>query len=277
MGSDLLGAVKLFHSYANAESETRIHEALLEERRKNYVLSARLFVHIVAATVLFLLKSYINSPLRAHLLSLPVPCLVYLQHFAVASGILQASPRRVRLLALMNYLQFAVMPFVDSLLEVPDSMISVKFVVANRFCLTTVFLDTKLTAVGQFLFLLSSLSSNLLTGGHSHSIGLNLVEEIQLWTANVGLSFILEFLVCSRIRATLDTAEAESLLSSFRRMLRGVCDGELLLDHNLQVEGVLFSFFFFSLSSLSRPLDPINYFHSSFNLKICSCEARRTA
>ena len=55
--------------------------------------------------------------------------------------------------------------------------------------------------------------------------------------ANLGLSAILEYLVCSRVRASLETAESTSLLSSFRRMLRGVCDGEVLLDQQLKVQG----------------------------------------
>ena len=55
--------------------------------------------------------------------------------------------------------------------------------------------------------------------------------------ANLGLSAILEYLVCSRVRASLETAESTPLLSSFRRMLRGVCDGEVLLDQQLKVQG----------------------------------------
>eukprot|EP00913_Durusdinium_trenchii_P025032 g23497.t1 len=37
------------------------------------------------------------------------------------------------------------------------------------------------------------------------------------------------------IYARLDTADAESLLSSFRRVLRGVCDGDVLLDSQMNV------------------------------------------
>ena len=38
-----------------------------------------------------------------------------------------------------------------------------------------------------------------------------------------------------RIYAKLDTADAESLVSSFRRVLRGACDGEVLLDSQMNV------------------------------------------
>ena len=37
------------------------------------------------------------------------------------------------------------------------------------------------------------------------------------------------------LQAVFDTADAESLVSSFRRMLRGVCDGEVLLDNKLGI------------------------------------------
>ena len=42
----------------------------------------------------------------------------------------------------------------------------------------------------------------------------------------------------SNIRAQFDCSDAESLMYSFRGMLRGICDGEALLDSNLRIHVV---------------------------------------
>ena len=53
----------------------------------------------------------------------------------------------------------------------------------------------------------------------------------------MGLSAILEFLVCARLRAARDAAQHEALLGSVQRILRGVCDGAVLLDDEHRVQG----------------------------------------
>ena len=39
--------------------------------------------------------------------------------------------------------------------------------------------------------------------------------------------------------ACLQSTDAEWMVSSFRRVLRGVCDCEFLLDHDLKIQGAL--------------------------------------
>eukprot|EP00913_Durusdinium_trenchii_P016552 g15557.t1 len=203
-------------------------EGLLEVRQKNYILSARLFVHLMAGTLLLLLKISVQTPIRENWLSLLLPSMVYLQHLLVGSGLLQPGRSQVRRYALMNYFEFAAILVLDRALQVPDSVITEKFVLANRFVLSMVFMDTQLTAGGQLLFFLGNVGLNWYSGGPS--LGMNLFEELQLWSATVGLSAILEFLVCARLRAALDAAQHEALLGSVQRILRGVCDGAVLLD-----------------------------------------------
>eukprot|EP00913_Durusdinium_trenchii_P034592 g32362.t1 len=52
---------------------------------------------------------------------------------------------------------------------------------------------------------------------------------------SIASSIFLDLVLRGRIDALLDTADAESLVSSFRRVLRGVCDGEVLLDSRMNV------------------------------------------
>lgn len=51
----------------------------------------------------------------------------------------------------------------------------------------------------------------------------------------VASAIFIDVVLKGRIEALLDTADAESLVTSFRKMLRGVCDGEVLLDSDLRV------------------------------------------
>ena len=48
-------------------------------------------------------------------------------------------------------------------------------------------------------------------------------------------SFQIDLILKGRIYALLDAANAESLVSSFRRVLRGLCEGEVLLDSEMNV------------------------------------------
>ena len=49
-------------------------------------------------------------------------------------------------------------------------------------------------------------------------------------------SLVLEFTLRQRLAAELQQSDAESMVSGFRAVLRGVCDGELLLDGNGRIQ-----------------------------------------
>lgn len=58
----------------------------------------------------------------------------------------------------------------------------------------------------------------------------------------VSASIFIDTVLRTRIYALLDNADAESLVSSFARVLRGVCDGEVLLDSQMNVAKDAFPF-----------------------------------
>ena len=49
-------------------------------------------------------------------------------------------------------------------------------------------------------------------------------------------SLVLESILRQRLEADLQRADAESIVAGFRAVLRGVCDGELLLDGDLNIQ-----------------------------------------
>ena len=49
--------------------------------------------------------------------------------------------------------------------------------------------------------------------------------------------FVLEFTLRDCVKTFFESQDSDSLISGFRQMLRGICDGELLVDSNLRICG----------------------------------------
>ena len=107
------------------------------------------------------------------------------------------------------------------------------FFTASRLALI-VFLQPKITIPFQILYTLVEsmayfyISSNDM-GAWCAWQGFALVEI-------VAASLFIDRTVRARIQAHLHAEDAETLVSSFRKLLRGVCDGEVLLDDRCRVK-----------------------------------------
>eukprot|EP00913_Durusdinium_trenchii_P031824 g29802.t2 len=211
-------------------------EGLQEIRRTSYVVSCRTFVHITAgnclahATMLFWSKD-------PHLIpQVGIMGLVYLHHLTIASGTWQPSIKHIRWFSSTIYLWFLVYILcTPSTLSLNDSLTTMKFIICSRYVMTVVFMDTKVSGVFQSL---ASLAVIYVEGSvDGRSVVQALQDECQILLSIITISMSLEYFIQKRIEALLETADAESMLSSFRRMLRGLCDGALLLDSGLRVQG----------------------------------------
>ncbi|CAK9087090.1 unnamed protein product [Durusdinium trenchii] len=214
----------------------RTLEGLQEIRRTSYVVSCRTFVHITAgnclahATMLFWSKD-------PHLIpQVGIMGLVYLHHLTIASGTWQPSIKHIRWFSSTIYLWFLVYILcTPSTLSLNDSLTTMKFIICSRYVMTVVFMDTKVSGVFQSL---ASLAVIYVEGSvDGRSVVQALQDECQILLSIITISMSLEYFIQKRIEALLETADAESMLSSFRRMLRGLCDGALLLDSGLRVQG----------------------------------------
>ena len=65
--------------------------------------------------------------------------------------------------------------------------------------------------------------------------GLLCFGEVFIFMVGVISSIFIDMVLRERIYAMLDTADAESLICGFRRVLRGLCDGEVLLDSHMSL------------------------------------------
>ncbi|CAJ1447790.1 unnamed protein product [Effrenium voratum] len=220
--------------------KTRIHEGMCSIRQKTYIMCGSLFVHILPLNVLYI--CYFSNDQNGSwnvLAQVAVLACVYLQHLVVATGFLKPTPGQVRLLCFSIYMQFTcfvviMMPkSLEGIQGLQNALTNIEYAVISRCFLVIVFVDTELAVLCHvpvsFAFVYTQ-SSFL-------PLSTCCFKELQICCGLTALSMALEFLLHCRVEALLDSEEAESMLSSLRRMLRGVCDGEILLDSNLQIQG----------------------------------------
>ena len=103
------------------------------------------------------------------------------------------------------------------------------FVAACRFTVSLMPVNTRFSAPTQVL-------ASAITISQRSSMGF-VASEMVMLASIVSLTVFLELCISSQIEAKFETAHAESMLAGFRRLLRGVCDGEVLLDSHLNIQG----------------------------------------
>eukprot|EP00434_Breviolum_minutum_P037031 symbB.v1.2.032822.t1/scaffold3993.1/size46770/2 len=97
------------------------------------------------------------------------------------------------------------------------------------------FIDMKLSVVCQLVFSLTILGTSWY---HGKELGyLQVTDECEIYVCLIVFMVIIEVMMRKRVQACLQSMDAEWMVSGFRRVLRGVCDCEFLLDHELKIRG----------------------------------------
>lgn len=216
----------------------RVSESMREARLKTYVMLSRLFVHTTVPVLLFLLSDLLKHPSAMGWIRTGFLLFVYTLHWAVASSTLRPMPHQIRGVSTGWYTMMVAFA-----LLVPchptgrDAIFFLGFKIGSRLTMAACFMDTKLSLVFQALISLASLASDLPIHSTGHDAFMLLAMEMQHFVGAMTLSATLEFLIRSRIHALLDVADAETLVSSFQHVLRGICDGDILLNSNMAIHG----------------------------------------
>jgi len=216
----------------------RVSEAMREVRQKNYVLSARLFVHIGMLNMLFMLFDLLSNPSLIACARMGFLLIVYSMHWAVATGALRPMPYQIKGVCAGWWTLFAAFVLLAPCHPTArDAMFMQGFKIGSRLTMTSIFIDTELCFIFQALISAASLVSELFIHSTGQEPFLLLGMEFQNFAGSVALSALLEFLIRSRIHALLDFADAETLVSSFQHVLRGICDGDILLTSDMTIHG----------------------------------------
>ncbi|CAK9102341.1 unnamed protein product [Durusdinium trenchii] len=215
--------------------EAWMEEELVKLRQANYKLLSRIFSQAAFCAVLSFTYSALSSPGLETIGSASVVVASYVQHLLVAKEVVCLTPGRIKFLTYLHH----IMAFLLHILQVASESdtFGAKAApnTATRFVLVFAFLDPWVSIPFQFLFTAADALTYFTVCSGSHMAPYVCFGLCFVFVSSVASSVFMHVALRGRIRAVLDTADAESLVSSFRKVLRGVCDGEVLLDSRMNV------------------------------------------
>ena len=147
------------------------------------------------------------------------------------------TPKRLKILAYSMHILHSVM-----IVSFITSESAFHFAVRHglgtvgRYVLQMIFLDPAVSIPFQIFFTALEIGTYFVFFGRTGvQWELLAVAHFITLSSHVVCGVFIDRVLRQRIKAMLEKGDAESLVSSFRRMLRGVCDGEVLLDSQMNV------------------------------------------
>ena len=202
---------------------------------RNYKLFSRCLCHVDLVIGIFYVYLVVATPTLDNI-TLATGCIVaYALFLMLGREMAHLSPNLVKFLTCLVHMLPVSVIFGTVWSGKPLMADMMRGFVAGRFCLVLIFLDPSVSIPFQFLYAAVDLYVNLYVLQSSEPVGELVSNQLFILAETIFSSVFVDRALRSRIYAQLENADAESLVSSFRRMLRGVCDGEVLLDHHFHV------------------------------------------
>ncbi|CAK9056137.1 unnamed protein product [Durusdinium trenchii] len=221
----------------NVLKEKRVEEEMLSLRQRNYKLFSSFISHLNFFSMYGFSYDALAAPELDNIFVAACCILSYVQHLMVAQEWLSMSPQRLKLVAVLHHSAGLLLRIMTGISASPMKFAVMHgFNIAVRFMLVFTFLDPWVSIPFQVLYTLADVFEYvLLFEGTSEQAGSLWYSQFFICLLSIAASILIDSVLRARIYALLDTADAESLVSSFRRVLRGVCDGEVLLDSHMNV------------------------------------------
>ncbi|CAE7896122.1 unnamed protein product [Symbiodinium microadriaticum] len=214
----------------------RVEKELIEVRVKILMFFNRLCVHVVFIMIFLQLLEFLRAPSLHAATWLLQSVAAYLPHVLIiaAPGLFSSSLLRPM------HLFFFVLVLTTAFVSGSDS----KDEVFGRlgFCLSAQVVQAFIFPVGA-VTVVQSISN---AAAHTWVMG-QAFGAVTLWLVlfhvclnvlvSCALPLIFEFAVREWIVASFQSQDSDSLIAGFRQMLKGICDGELLLDGSFQICG----------------------------------------
>ncbi|CAK8995347.1 Reverse transcriptase domain-containing protein [Durusdinium trenchii] len=221
----------------DALKEARVKEEMVKLRQRHCRLLNRCFSHIVFVTSLGLLHQALTAPGLDTITWASVGIISYLPMAVVGQDSLSVTPAQLKLITW--FLHFLQLPLIASSIcsaTAFDFAVRQGLQTVSRFGLGILFLDPWVSIPFQLVHSAAEFAVHLsyFEMNRVH-MGLLLIAQFFTFAIHIACMAFIDVVLRQRINAQLETADAESLVSSFRRMLRSVCDGEVLLDGQMNV------------------------------------------
>lgn len=224
---------------ANTQKDQRVEEEFMKLQMQNYKLICGGMVHILFPLLLYGFHAAITMPSFFTVGQFCIWLVTYTHHLTTAKEIVLLTRERLKVSCYVIHISVLLLMLIAT--AAPDLMrfCSMQPFLATARVLLLGFVDRSVSIPFHIVYCAVEVCTYLivLQDMTPTSMASILLANVTFSLGNIFASCILDLWVRSRIEALLQTADAESLLSSFRRMLRGVCDGEVLLDDQLKIFG----------------------------------------
>ncbi|CAK9022814.1 unnamed protein product [Durusdinium trenchii] len=219
----------------DAQKEARLEEEMWKLRQRNFIFISRCICHLNIFMVLGMLHEAVREPGFDSILWTSFCTMGYVQHLMVACGFIELTRQQQRLLTcFLHFMCLVIMISTAASATAFKFAMMQAFQVGLRFWLVIMFLDPWVSIPFQLLFTLAEMSVYSFVFETTDLAALCL-SQFFICTACISSSVFIDLVLRGRFNALLETADSDSLVSGFRRVLRGVCDGEVLLDSEMKV------------------------------------------
>ena len=217
-------------------SVKRVNEAMDRMREESYVVTARLAQHLNVACVISVPLVY-DGDIVIFVGMMFVNLSLYSMHWLLSTGRLHLSCRGLRCLFGFFYLLLLASHWIGPQSYGVEASSHLRALEASQMISILVFVDGRTHVCGQLVLALSEVCRHVLNHGwEPMALVLTIHGQLIFSGLLVISAIVLEFTLRGRVAAQFQHSDAESLVSSFRTLLRGISDAELLLDDKLRIE-----------------------------------------
>ena len=218
-------------SKSRSEQELRVDEAMKQLTEENFVIASRLVVHALSAIFVGL----VHMDCRKHLL-IALTVAAYTVHTACAQKWIRMSARDVKSFVKVSYVTLFVFMLETGGEETHWWMLGQTIRVTIRATMVVVYAESNLHVPGQIGLSIAEVIMQLAVGDFDKVLVFACCQAF-LAVFIICQCIMLESYLRDNLAAEFRSADAEFMLSGFRRMLGGICDGEVLLDGELRIHG----------------------------------------
>ena len=226
---------------ADMRDYLRVEEQMHKLRQQNFVWFSSCLAHLLLLAFVGFLSVSIVAPHYDNLSFTGCAFIAYVVRIMTKD--MAVTARALRLVTVFDHFLLLIVVagaasgengeiYNEQMLGMPLGMLrSSGLHVASRFCIIFCHIDPWVTIPFQVLYTTVEVA---LSVGVADFNALCL-SQILICMYAIICSYLVESMLRGRIYALMGSADAESLVSSFQRLLRGVCDGEVLLDSKFKV------------------------------------------
>ena len=210
----------------------RVDTAMTELTEKNFILATCIMQHAIVLGAVGTLHLAQDG-----LFHFSMCLLAYVAHVVIAKKIVAVSVGYVKIWIRISYVMI-ILGSCQSRFETGlDGAVLQMLRIVGRTSMVVVYIDTRFHLPAQVCTSAAEVLFCLLAQGCTQQTAALAFGQGFLMITNCTLSAMLETCLRDNYATRFRSEDAEAMIEAFRRMLRGICDGELLLDDALNIQG----------------------------------------